>query len=356
VSQLLSGALAVLLVAQVLVPAVLPSLTALTLHALRGERVGVLRWIAASVPWLLTAGVLGAALAAARDAVGRPLVRSTLASALAAVLPGVLLVGWPALHGHLGSALVRRGGRKGAALLTGWSRGALVCISLEVALTVLGGSGLVAVPALVLAVVMAAALAARQGHLCALGVALPSLLRRPTGVGAPVASQLHCPECGSDAPTLQRFREGLAGSACARCAGALLGPGQISTLLSMANVEDATYRREIKMGATGTRPLHCPQCGSAMRGVQLRAVAARGCPACGSLWVDRVGLSRLTGGRPVLTVAPPATRATPGRAWPALAAAATLLVAAVPWVGVRAGWCRAEIGACASVPASMTMH
>src|SRR5262249_22606406 len=51
-SQLLSGALAVLLVGQVLIPAVLPSVTALVLYALRGERVGALRWIAASVPWV----------------------------------------------------------------------------------------------------------------------------------------------------------------------------------------------------------------------------------------------------------------------------------------------------------------
>jgi uncharacterized RmlC-like cupin family protein/Zn-finger nucleic acid-binding protein len=125
-------------------------------------------------------------------------------------------------------------------------------------------------------------------------------------VGAPLPSQLVCPQCGDNAPTLQRFREGLAGSACARCAGALLGPGQVSTLLSMAQVEDAIYRREIRLGSTGTRPLHCPQCGSAMRGVQLRTVAAHGCPACGSLWLDRVGLARLAGGRPVLTSAPAA--------------------------------------------------
>jgi Zn-finger nucleic acid-binding protein len=165
-----------------------------------------------------------------------------------------------------------------------------------------------------------------------------------------------CPQCGEDAPTLQRFRDGLAGSACGRCSGALLGPGQVSTLLSMAQLEDAAYRREIRFGSTGTRPLHCPQCGSAMRGIQLRTVTARGCPACGSLWLDKLGLARLTGGRAVLTAAPAHRPPLPGRLWPVLAAATTLFLAALPWVAVRAGWCRAEVGACASVTLSATMQ
>jgi Zn-finger nucleic acid-binding protein len=269
-----------------------------------------------------------------------------------AVLPGVLLLGWPALHEHLVSSLVRRGGRRPGALLTGWSRAVLGCLSAEVLLTFLHGLGVLALPPIALGVVTALAFAARQGHLCALAITLPLLLVQPGRAGAPLPSQLVCPQCGDNAPTLRRFREGLAGSACARCAGALLGPGQISTLLSMAQVEDATYRREIRLGSTGTRPLHCPQCGSAMRGVQLRTVAAHGCPACGSLWLDRVGLARLAGGRPVLTNAPVRLLPSPGRRWPALAAALTLLIAALPWVAVRAGWCRPAVGACSSVSAS----
>jgi len=356
VTQLLSGALGLVLLAQLLLPFALPSLTELAVHALRGERVGALRWMVAAVPWVFTGLVFGFALTAAREAVGRPLVRSPVGSAIAAVVPGVLLWGWPALHGHLTSALTRRGGPRRAALLTGWSRAALVCVSAEVLLTFLDGLGLVALPPVALAAVAAIALAARQGHLCALGITLPGVLLRPSRVGAPLPSQLVCPQCGADAPTLQRFREGLAGSACARCGGALLGPGQVSTLLSMAQVEDATYRREIRLGSTGTRPLHCPQCGSAMRGVQLRTVTAHGCPACGSLWVDRVGLARLAGGRPVLTVSPARPPPSPGPHWPALAAAVVLLLAALPWVAVRAGWCRPEVGACASVIVSATME
>ena len=355
-AQLLSGALAVLLLAQLLLPTVVPSLSVLLVRVLHGGRVGPLAWVAASIPWACTAGVLGLALVAASEAVGRPLVRSALASSIAAAFPGVMLFGWPTLHGHLASALVRRGGRHRAELLGGWSRAALACVSAEVFLTLLDGLGLVSVPAWTRAAVAALALAAREGHLCALGIALPGVLLRPSRVGMPLPSQLMCPECGPDAPTLQRFREGLAGSACARCSGALLGPGQISTLLSMAHVEDATYRREIRLGATGTRPLHCPQCGSAMRGVQLRTVSAHGCPACGSLWVDRVGLARLAGGRPVLTAPPAKPPPAPGRHWPALAAAAALVVAAVPWAAARAGWCRPEVGACASVTVSATMR
>jgi len=356
VNQLLGGGLGVLLLAQLLFPAAVPSLTVLALHALRGERVGALRWLLASFPWACTGVVLGLALGAAQAVAGRPLVRSPLASAVAAVAPGAMLVGWPALHGHLVSALTRRGGRKRAALVIGWSRAVLVCVSAGVLLTVLDGWGLVHVPPAALAAVAAVALASRLGHLCGLGITLPGLLLRPARAGAPLPSQLVCPQCGADAPTLQRFREGLAGSACARCAGALIGPGQVSTLLSMAQVEDAIYRREIRLGSTGTRPLHCPQCGSAMRGIQLRAVTAHGCPACGSLWLDRLGLARLTGGRPVLTAAPARPQPSPGRIWPALAAAAALLLAALPWVAVRVGWCRPEAGACASVVLSATME
>jgi len=356
VTQLLSGALGLLLLVQLFLPVALPSLTQLAVHAFRGERVGGLRWLLASLPWACTAVVLGLALGAARAVAGRPLARSPALSALAAVAPGVMLLGWPTLHGHLVSALVRRGGGKRSALLAGWSRAALVCLSAAVLLTVLDGFGLVSLPPAALAVMTALALAARQGHLCALGITLPGLLLRPASAGAPLPSQLVCPQCGADAPTLQRFREGLAGSACARCSGALLGPGQVSTLLSMAEVEDATYRREIRLGSTGTRPLHCPQCGSAMRGIQLRTVTAHGCPACGSLWVDRLGLSRLSGGRPVLTATPARPPPSPGPAWPALAAAATLLLAALPWVAVRVGLCRPEVGACASVTLSATME
>jgi len=356
VTQLLSGALGLVLLAQLLLPSALPSLTQLAVHVLRGHSVGPLRWVLAAVPWIFTGLVFGFALTAARAAVGRPLVGSPIGATIAAITPGVLLWGWPALHGHLTSALTRRSGPRRAALLTGWSRAALVLISAEVFLTLLDGLGLVTLPPVALAVVGAIVLAARQGHLCALAISLPGVLLRPSRVGAPLPSQLVCPQCGADASTLQRFREGLAGSACARCGGALLGPGQVSTLLSMAQVEDATYRREIRLGSTGTRPLHCPQCGSAMRGIQLRTVSAHGCPACGSLWVDRVGLARLAGGRPVLTVSPARPPAAPGRQWPALAAVMALVLAALPWVAVRAGWCRSEVGACASVRVSATME
>jgi Zn-finger nucleic acid-binding protein len=354
-TQVLTGALGLLLLAQLLFPAALPSLTALAVLAIRGSRVGALSWLLAALPWALTAGVLGLALAASRSVTALPRKPAPALSALLAVLPGVLLVGWPALHEHLVSALVRRGGRKPGALLTGWSRAVLGCLSAEVLLTFLHGLGVLALPPAALAAVAALAFGARQGHLCALAITLPVLLLQPGRAGAPLPSQLLCPQCGEDAPTLQRFRDGLAGSACARCAGALLGPGQVSTLLSMAQVEDATYRREIRLGSTGTQPLHCPQCGSAMRGVQLRTVTAHGCPACGSLWLDRLGLSRLAGGRPVLTAAPVRPPSSPGRLWPVLAATLTLLVAALPWVAVGVGWCRPEVGACASVSLSATM-
>ena len=349
VVQLLTGALGVLLLAQLLVPAVLPTLTGLVVHVLRGDPVTWLSWILAAIPWVLTGTVLGLALGAAQSVTARSLVRSPAVSAVLAVLPGPMLVGWPALHGHLVSALVRRGGRKSAGLLTGWSRAVLGCVSAAVILTLLEGLGVLPLPPVALAAVKALAVAARQGHLCALAITLPVLLLRPGRTGAPLPSTLVCPQCGGDAPTLQRFRDGLAGSACSRCAGALLGPGQVSTLLSMAQVEDAAYRREIRLGSTGTRPLHCPQCGSAMRGVQLRTVSAHGCPACGSLWLDKLGLARLTGGRSMPTASPARAPAGPGRLWPVAAAIGTLLIAALPWGAVEAGWCHAETGACASV-------
>jgi Zn-finger nucleic acid-binding protein len=354
VVQVLTGALGVALLAQLLAPSVLPTLTALVVHALRGERVSWLSWALAALPWVLTGAVLGLALGVAQSVAGRSLVRNPIGAAVLAVLPGPLLVGWPALHDHLVSALVRRGGRKPAALLTGWSRAVLGCISAAVILTLLDGLGMLPLPPAALAGVKALAVAARQGHLCALAITLPVLLLRPGRIGAPLPSQLVCPQCGGDAPTLQRFRDGLAGNACARCAGALLGPGQVSTLLSMAQVEDSAYRREIRLGSTGTRPLHCPQCGSAMRGVQLRTVSAHGCPACGSLWLDRVGLARLTGGRAMPTAARERPPPSPGRVWPVAAAIATLLIAALPWAAVRAGWCRPDAGACTSVSVAAT--
>jgi len=354
--QMLAGVLGTALLGQVLLPTVLPSMTALAVSAFRGERVDALSWILAAAPWALTGLLFALALDLGRAVVSRTLVRSAAAASLVAVLPGILLLGWPTLHGHLASALVRRGGRRRAALLTGWSTAVLGSLPVAVVLTFLDGLGLVNLPPWALAGITALALAAREGHLCALVVTLPGLLVRPGRRGAPLPSQLTCPECGPEAPTLQRFREGLAGSACARCAGALVGPGQASTLLSMAQVEDATYRREIRLGATGSRPFHCPQCGTAMRGVQLKSVSAHGCPACGSLWIDRVGLARLTGGRPLLTAAPERPAPPVGRVWPALAAVAALLLAAVPWVAARVGWCHPEVGACASVTVSATME
>jgi heme/copper-type cytochrome/quinol oxidase subunit 1 len=61
VTQLLTGALGLLLLAQLLLPSVLPSLTGLLVHLLRGERVGWLSWVLAALPWAMTAGVLGLA-------------------------------------------------------------------------------------------------------------------------------------------------------------------------------------------------------------------------------------------------------------------------------------------------------
>jgi len=354
--QLLTGALGVLLLAQLLAPPVLPSLTRLLLLAVHGEPVGWLSWSLAALPWALTGTVLWLALGAARSVSGRSLVAAPAVAALLAVLPGPMLLGWPALHGHLVSALFRRGGRKPAALVTGWSRAVLGCLSVAVLLTLLDGLGILALPPAALAAATALGMAARQAHLCALAITLPVLLLRPARAGAPLPSQLVCPQCGGDAPTLQRFRDGLAGSACARCSGALLGPGQVSTLLSMAQVEDSTYRREIRLGSTGTRPLHCPQCGSAMRNMQLRTVTTHGCPACGSLWLDKLGLARLTGGRARLTSAPTHPPPSPGRLWPIVAALATLLMAALPWAAVRAGWCPPAVGACTSVSVSATMQ
>src|SRR5262249_56477622 len=100
-----SGALGLVLLAQVLFPFALPSLTQLAVHAVRGEAVGPLRWVLAAVPWIFTGLVFGFALSAARAAVGRPLVGSPIGATIAAVAPGGLLWGWPALPGHLVSAL-----------------------------------------------------------------------------------------------------------------------------------------------------------------------------------------------------------------------------------------------------------
>jgi hypothetical protein len=136
------------------------------------------------------------ALAAAQRALRHPLVGSVTASALLATLPLVLLRGWPALHDHVASALVRRGGRRRATLLLGWSQGALVLLSLEVGLALLGGLGLLPVSPGVLAIAGVLTLAARQGHLAALCLTLPGLLQRATQHGTPLPSRLVCPDCG----------------------------------------------------------------------------------------------------------------------------------------------------------------
>ena len=128
-TQALTGALGLLLLAQLLFPAALPSLTALTVRAIRGGPVGGLSWFLAAVPWILTAGVLGLAQGASRAVTAASRMPAPALSAVLAVLPGVLLLGWPALHEHLVSALVRRGGRKPGALLTGWSRAVVGCLS-----------------------------------------------------------------------------------------------------------------------------------------------------------------------------------------------------------------------------------
>src|SRR4029453_511995 len=65
-TQVLTGALGLLLLAQMLFPAALPSLTGLTVRAIRGGPVGGLSWFLAAVPWIFTAGVLGLALSASR--------------------------------------------------------------------------------------------------------------------------------------------------------------------------------------------------------------------------------------------------------------------------------------------------
>jgi Zn-finger nucleic acid-binding protein len=351
-SQAMAGFTALVLLVQRLWSADAPRLTPLFLELLAGRAVPAERWVLGALPWLLTAVTLALALAAAERAVDRPLVGSVAASALLATLPLVLLRGWPALHGHLASALVRRGGRRRAALLVGWSQGALVLLGLEVGVALLGGLGLLPVPPGVLALAGALTLAARQGHLAALAVALPGVLQQSTHSGAPLPSRLVCPECGTDGPTLTRFREGLAGSACLECGGALLGPGQVTTLLALAQVEDAAYRREVRLGTVGGRVLSCPQCGSGMRGIKLRTVIAHGCPACGSLWMDKLGLARLSGGRSFAGPAPQRPEAPLGTTWPAVVAVAALIVMTLPWVAVRAGLCQPEHGSCGSVPAA----
>src|SRR4029453_7417739 len=120
-TQVLTGALGLLLLAQLLFPAALPSLTGLTLRAIRGGAAAGLWWFLAAVPWILAAGVLGMALAASRAVTAASRMPAPALAAVLAVVPGVLLRGWPALHEHLVSAIVRRGGRKPGALLTGWS-------------------------------------------------------------------------------------------------------------------------------------------------------------------------------------------------------------------------------------------
>jgi Zn-finger nucleic acid-binding protein len=352
VAQLFSGILATLLFVQMLWPRGLPTLTSLVLELVRGRRVAVLLWAIAVAPWVVTALMLGCAMLAARRGVDRPVARSVWPGAVAASLPVFLLWGWPSLHGHLVSALVRRGARHRASILSRWSRVALVCLTAEVAILVLDALGFIRLPPFALAVGAAITLAARQGYLAALCITISGVLHKPAVSGAPLPTRLACPDCGPDAPNLLRFREGLAGSACPRCASALLGPGQVTTLLALAQVEDAVYRREVRLGSTGTRPLNCPQCGTAMRGVQMRTVRAHGCPACGSLWLDRTGLARLSGGRSFVGASAPRAEPPVGAGWPVLAAVMALALAALPWVGVHAGWCSPQEGACLSVPRS----
>jgi Zn-finger nucleic acid-binding protein len=356
-TQLLAGVLALVLVAQVLWPQRLPALTTLLLGSFNGARPSAWEWALAGAPWALTALVLAAALAASERALERTLVRSLALVSLLAVVPVVLLWGWESLHGHLASALLRRGARRRASLLLGWSRAVLVLLGAEVLLAVLSALGLAYLPPVLLAAVGAVAMAVRQGHLSALCTTLPAVLHRPSAGGTPLPSRLRCPDCGEDGPTLLRFREGLVGSACPECSGALLGPGQVTSLLARARVEGAAYAREVRLGAPGMRPIPCPQCDTSMRQVQLRSVLAHGCPGCGSLWLGRGGLPRLTGGRavPLAGAAPVRAEAPVAGAWPALAAAAALLLALVPWAATRAGWCQPEKGPCASVPASATM-
>jgi Zn-finger nucleic acid-binding protein len=182
------------------------------------------------------------------------------------------------------------------------------------------------------------------------------VLHRPAHPGTPLPSRLICPDCGVDGPTLLRFRDGLAGSACPQCAGALLGPGQVTTLLALANVEDAAYKREVRLGTVGGRLVSCPQCGTGMRGIRLRAVLGHGCPACGSMWLDRTGLARLSGGRSFAGPAPQRPEPPLGTHWAALAALVALIVLTLPWVGVRTGLCPPATGLCSSVPAAPWGH
>jgi Zn-finger nucleic acid-binding protein len=358
VSQVLAGGLAVLLIAQVIWPKHLPALTTLLLGSFNGTRPGAWEWALAGAPWALTALMLAAALAASERALGRTLVRSVAFAALMAVVPVVLLWGWESLHGHLASALMRRGARRRASLLLGWSRAVLVLLGAEVLLATLRALGLAQLPPELLGAVGALALGIRQGHLCALSATLPAVLHHSSAGGAPLPSRLRCPDCGENAPTLLRFREGLVGSACPQCSGALLGPGQVTSLLALAQVEGAAYEREVRLGAPGMRPIACPQCGTSTRQVQLRSVVAHGCPGCGSLWLAQRGLPRLTGGRavPFAGTALARTEAPVPGTWPALVAMVALLLALTPWAATRAGWCLPGQGPCSSVPASATME
>ena len=245
-------------------------------------------------------------------------------------------------------------------LLVGWSRAALVLVGLTVGMLLLAGFGLVPIPPGVLALAAALSVAARQGHLAALGLTLPAVLHRPAQTGTPLPSRLVCPDCGVDGPTLLRFRDGLgdglAGSACAQCAGALLGPGQVTTLLALAHVEDATYKREVRLGTVGGRLVSCPQCGTGMRGIRLRTVLGHGCPACGSMWLDKTGLARLSGGRSFAASAPQRPEPPLGTHWSALAALLALIVLTLPWVAVQTGLCPPGTGLCSSVPAAPWGH
>ena len=355
-SQVMAGLAGVLVLAQALWTTDLPTLTRLFLELVAGRSVSASQWLVAGLPWAATAVALGLGLSAAERGLDRPLVRSVPWAAVMATFPVVLLKGWPALHGDFASVLIRRGGRRRATLLLGWSRAALVLMGLAVAMLLLTGLGLVPIPPGLLALAAALAVSARLGHLAAFSLAIPAVLHRPALTGTPLPSRLVCPDCGVDGPTLLRFRDGLAGSACPQCAGALLGPGQVTTLLALAHVEDAAYKREVRLGSVGGRLVSCPQCGTGMRSIRLRTVLGHGCPACGSMWLDKVGLARLSGGRSFAGPAPQRPEPALGTQWPALTALLALIVLTLPWVGVRTGLCPPGAGVCSSVPAAPWGH
>src|SRR5262249_49643051 len=75
-TQVMAGLTGVLLLAQGLWAAELPSLTRLSLEIVAGRSVSTTRWVLAGMPWLATAVSLGLALGAAQRALTRPLVRS----------------------------------------------------------------------------------------------------------------------------------------------------------------------------------------------------------------------------------------------------------------------------------------